>query len=435
KVQLAQAGKPVPNFDKVPRDYSLLLWYGIEPSVAADPTGWATRIPAMTLPIVREFTARRILDVPFDQLQDRMNAVVHVLSATNDDLVRTDILTGMREALAPVAKPKIPAQWTETFEALSRSQNETVTGLADELGVKFGDPRAISLLTATMNDAKLNPARRQLAIARLAPGKLPDFPANMRKLLADPAVRGTAIKALANYSDAEIPAAILKLYASFTPEEKADAVITLAGRKDGARALLAAIEKKDIPKRDVTAFAARQIRTLNDRALSAKLEAVWGTVKPASATRVARTAKLKALLTAEYMKSANLTAGKAIFTKTCATCHKLYGEGNDVGPDLTGSQRANLDYVLENVLDPNAIVPYDLKMTAFYLADGRVITGLLKKETPQAITVRTVNDTVILSPKDIDSRKGTNLSLMPEGLLDPMKDDEIRDLIAYLAKK
>ena len=85
---------------------------------------------------------------------------------------------------------------------------------------------------------------------------------------------------------------------------------------------------------------------------------------------------MKALLTPDYLKSADLNAGKAIFTKNCASCHKLNGEGNDVGPDLTGSQRANLDYVLENVLDPSAVVPGEYKMTAFYLNDGRVITGL-----------------------------------------------------------
>jgi putative heme-binding domain-containing protein len=135
------------------------------------------------------------------------------------------------------------------------------------------------------------------------------------------------------------------------------------------------------------------------------------------------------------VNTADPVNGKAVFTKSCASCHKLNGDGGDVGPDLTGSQRANLDYVLENVLDPSAVVPGEYKMTAFYLSDGRVVTGLLKKEAGQIVTVRTVNDTLQIPVKEIESRKPTNLSLMPEGLLDAMKDEEIRDLIAYLAKK
>ena len=112
---------------------------------------------------------------------------------------------------------------------------------------------------------------------------------------------------------------------------------------------------------------------------------------------------------------------------------KLFGEGGEVGPELTGSQRANLDYVLENVLDPNAVVPFDYKMTAFSLADGRVLTGLVRKETPTAVTVRTVNEEVTMPKADIESRKPTDLSVMPEGLLDQLTPTEVRALVAYLA--
>jgi putative membrane-bound dehydrogenase-like protein len=428
-------GRPVPSFGHVARDYALYLWYGVEPCVAAEPAKWAGRVPEMTLPLIREFTVRRLLDVPADLLSDRLNLVTGVLANTADVAVQQDILSGMRDALAAVQKPKIPAGWPELYEKLAASKTEAVNNLADELGIKFGDERAMTMLAFAMNNDKLTPARRQRAIALLAPTKRPEMAEAFRHLLVDPKVRGAAIKALALYSDAEIPSAIMKHYSSFTTEEKADAVITLAGRKDGALALLAAIGTKQIPKSDVSAFVARQMKALNDKAISALLEEVWGTVKPASATRAAQTAKLKGLLTPDYLKFADSKNGKAVFTKSCASCHKLNGEGGDVGPDLTGSQRANLDYVLENVLDPSAVVPGEYKMTAFYLSDGRVVTGLLKKEAGQTVTVRTVNDTLQIPAKEIDSRKPTNLSLMPEGLLDAMKDEEIRDLIAYLAKK
>jgi putative heme-binding domain-containing protein len=90
---------------------------------------------------------------------------------------------------------------------------------------------------------------------------------------------------------------------------------------------------------------------------------------------------------------------------------------------------------LENVLDPNTAVPSDYKMVQFNLLDGRVVTGLVKKETAQAVTVRTANEQIVIAKDDIEKRTPTNNSVMPEGLLDTLKDEEIRDLIAYLQKK
>ena len=159
-----------------------------------------------------------------------------------------------------------------------------------------------------------------------------------------------------------------------------------------ARALLKAVEAGSVPKADITAFTARQIAALKNKAVVAELEKVWGKVQPASANRTEQMKKYKALLSPETMKGANAATGKAVFTKNCATCHKMYGEGQAVGPELTGSQRTNLDYILENVVDPSAVVANEYKMTSFYLADGRIVQGIVKGESAAAVTVRTVNE-------------------------------------------
>lgn len=256
----------------------------------------------------------------------------------------------------------------------------------------------------------------------------------MHTLLTDPAVRSAAIRGLANYADDKTPAAVLDVYSKLTPEEKADAVQTLSSRAAYAAALLAAVEKGTVPKADITAFTARQIVSLKDKTLADKLKAVWGEVKPANTNRAADIAKYKSQLRPESVSAADAVKGKVLFAKHCGTCHKLFGEGQAVGPELTGSQRANLDYLLENVVDPNAVVPYDYKMTQFFLKDGRQVSGLVKKDTPQAVTVRTVNELLVIPVSDIESRKPTNNSVMPEGLLDQLKDDEIRNLVGYLSK-
>jgi putative heme-binding domain-containing protein len=100
---------------------------------------------------------------------------------------------------------------------------------------------------------------------------------------------------------------------------------------------------------------------------------------------------------------------------------------------LTGGQRRNLDYVLDNVLDPSAIVPRDYKVNVFRLADGRVVQGVIQEETPQVVTVQTANEMVRLPTAEIEARKESQLSMMPEGLFERLSPEEIRDLIAYLA--
>jgi putative membrane-bound dehydrogenase-like protein len=409
------------------RDTTLMLWYAIEPNVRVD-----TLKELGTLsPQVSGFVVRRLL-ADQDAFHRVLGQCVSQLKAEWPDEVKVAVLRAIRESLAGHRSVTPPEQWKACYDILVASRASDVREAAIELALLFGDERAIVALAFQATHHK-DPASRIRAIELLAPLKRSEFGDMLRKLLSDPAVRGAAVRGLAAYADAETPAAILKHYAEFTAAEKADAVQTLSSRPTFAAALLDAIAKGAVPRGDVTAFHARQIQALNDKVVSVKLATVWGTVKPASQTRAAQTAKLKALLTPDTLKAANPANGRGLFAKSCAACHKLFGEGGDVGPELTGSQRANLDYVLENVLDPNAVVPGEYRMTAFYLTDGRVVTGLVRRETPQAVTVRTANEEIVIPKGDIELRKATPNSVMPEGLLDQLKDDEVRDLVAYLA--
>jgi putative heme-binding domain-containing protein len=121
-----------------------------------------------------------------------------------------------------------------------------------------------------------------------------------------------------------------------------------------------------------------------------------------------------------------------MFAKTCQQCHMLYGVGGKVGPDITGSNRANLDYLLENIFDPSAVIPNDYKATVIDLKNGRTITGIVRGETPQAVTVITANETLTVPVKEIDTRKVSDVSMMPDDVVKPLSETEVRALIAYL---
>jgi putative heme-binding domain-containing protein len=155
-------------------------------------------------------------------------------------------------------------------------------------------------------------------------------------------------------------------------------------------------------------------------------------VRGSAADRKALMAEYKKMLTAPPKTPPDLAQGRAIFAKTCAQCHTLFGVGAKVGPDLTGSNRANLDYLLENIIDPSAVIPKEYTATVVEMKDGRVLTGIIRADTPVALTVVTVNETLTLPRKEVETLTVSKISMMPDDLLKQHKEDEVRALIAYL---
>jgi len=388
------------------------------------------------LQILRAIRARQFLHSHPPKMFDSLFPyLVDLLSAMNADTPRLDILRGIREGLTGRKEIAAPNNWAKVYAKLLQDGNNNVIREANAVAVLLGDKEAIAKLSKLVTDSTATTDDRRAAIELLRPLKLPEFAKTLRSLLDDPAVRIAAIRGLASFADAETPPAIIKAYPKFTTDEKLDAVQTLAARKEWANALLDAVEKKDVPRADIPVTTARQILALNDKALSTRLDSVWGKIAPASQARAALTKKWKEILTEDTLTKASVASGRALFTKHCGACHKMFGEGQAVGPELTGSQRSNLDYVLENVLDPSAVVPREFQMVNFTTTDDRVISGIVLRETKDAITIRTTNDQVILPTGDIATRKQTNVSIMPDGLFEQMKPEEVRDLVAYLRAK
>jgi putative heme-binding domain-containing protein len=85
------------------------------------------------------------------------------------------------------------------------------------------------------------------------------------------------------------------------------------------------------------------------------------------------------------------------------------------------------------VVYPSAVVAKEYQMTLVELKNGRVISGIIKEENDQALTMQTQNEAIVVPKKDIDTRTQLPVSMMPEGLLDKLTNEEIRDLVGYLA--
>jgi putative membrane-bound dehydrogenase-like protein len=406
----------------------LMIWYGIEPLALADQERFAGLVARAKIPMLREFGARRLASAPAG-----LDVAVRFLDRVNDSVIQADFLRGMYTALLGRRHVPMPKDWPAAFRKVERHSDTDAREKAMLLAVVFGDAQAVASLRKIVTDGSASASMRQSALQALVYQKNSDLVPVLQQLLGDRVLRRPALRALAAFADDATPRLILSRYPQFTEEEKSDAIQTMAARPAYARALLEALEQGTILRRDLTAFTVRQIQALKDRQLNEMLERVWGTIRPASQEKAALMAKYKGLLTPQYMKTADRSHGRAVFARTCASCHVLFDQGTKIGPELTGSQRSNLDYILENVLDPSAVVPQDYQVTIFYTKDGRVISGIVKQETEQVVTVQTQNESIPLPKNEIEQRTKSKLSMMPEGLLDKLSHEEVRDLIAYLA--
>ncbi|HZW34352.1 MAG TPA: PVC-type heme-binding CxxCH protein, partial [Isosphaeraceae bacterium] len=400
-------------------NHALLVWYGLEPLVARDrdrAVALLGRCPSLT---VCRFVARRLVAADADA---GLAALLPVLQGRPESYpsFHRDVLGGILEALLGRKRAAMPPRWPTTFAWLTERDDTDVRAKAAALGLVFGDPRAEASLRAVVADRANSTDSRRFALQCLVERRADGLAPLLFTLLDDPDLRAPAIRALAASHDPATPGSVLRRYPALSSSERDDAIATLASRPAWAMALLDAVAKGTVPRRDLNTTVARQILAFRAPNLTTALERTWGTLRPTAGDKTRLIAKYKGILASAALPAPDPDRGRALFGRICAQCHRLFGQGGDIGPDLTGSDRANPDYILENVLDPNASVGRDYTVTTVATRDGRLISGILRDQTPAALVIQTPSERINVSREDVEEVKGTNLSMMPEGQLDPL---------------
>ncbi|HTO02310.1 MAG TPA: c-type cytochrome, partial [Opitutus sp.] len=318
------------------------------------------------------------------------------------------------------------------YAKLSTSTDPQIVAKADAFAARFGDSNVIWAKRRVVADTFAPLPVRKAALAIVLEQRDFQIAPLYHKLLTEPGLRSDALRGLAAYDVPATPPAVIEAYPTFTAEEKRAALSLLAGRGSYARELLAAIKSDRIPSSDLDAAVIRQLGLLNDPEINQAVSGIWGVAHQTSESTAQEIARWKSVLTPERIAAANPSRGRATFMHSCASCHTIYGEGRHVGPELTGSNRADLDYVLVNVLDPNAIIGKDYLLTTIETNDGRTAAGIIQSQTANAVTLVNQAETTTLSRSNIKSLQQHELSLMPPGLLQGMSESDVADLVAYL---
>jgi putative heme-binding domain-containing protein len=428
-IATALAGRPEFAEDRV---LPLMIWYGIEPAVMESPERALAFARGSGMPKLSGFVARRFFE-DRSVKSASTDQIVELLRSSRDSKFLAAILSGISEALKNVQKPTAPASWSSIGSLLAGNSDPAVSDVARELSALFGDPGAIGNLRSRVSDTNIDVESRRQALQILLRTRTEDLNPLLVKLLDNSTFAPDAIRAMAAMGDAQTPALLIGRYPTFADNETRTEVINaLASRSAFATNLLAAVHRGLIPRKDVGPTQVRQLRSLKDPEIDSRLSTLWPQLDDSPSAKRELLTRYKTLLTPARLQTADPSVGRLVFKQTCALCHTLFGEGTKIGPELTGADRRNLDYLLQNILDPSAVVPENYRAWVITTKDDRVLNGILAGKTDHTVMFQTTSEKVVLQRSEIDSMTESQLSMMPEGLLQALTDQQVADLIAYL---
>jgi len=399
----------------------LLLWYGIEPIVSTDPVKAMYLSSISNIKKLKRYIARRLT------VENKLQPIVEEINNNTRD--RTLLLLGIRDGLESYPEVTTPDNWSPTYKKLRKIKGKE-SQLALDISILFGDKLAAETLVSFLKDKNSPINDKKKAILGLATQKRSELKNEISSLINDDQLRIETIRSVAYFDDDELAYLLLDNYPSYNQDEKLEILHVLASRPNFGTILLSSIENEEIPKKDVPTYLARLLlKTVGNRFL-----AVWGPVEGISPDIEKSFIKYRDLLSPKNLAKADIYEGKDLYASSCGSCHMMYGEGGNVGPDLTGANRGDIDYLLGNILTPSAVVKDNYKMTMISTEDGQFFSGVIEGENDRQVLLKIPNvDEPVSIPKSIIwDRETANMSMMPEGLLEFLSNDEVINIIAYL---
>jgi putative membrane-bound dehydrogenase-like protein len=454
-IQLASSAKRFPAHHGLPilqtlaqRDESLadgrlplMIWWGIE---THSETGrallrdWYRKGKTWAQPVFRETIAQRLMRrYAMAGGEKNLQSCADLLEAAPDQSAAKLLLTGLQLAFQGTSIPPLPERLAKQMDSLAAKAGK------DKLLMEVlrGNEKAIKQAIVVVADQSADPiARLELAKAFGSINQSVVVGALLKNLggSQQSALKRVSLLSLANYDDPRIPKTILSRYGATLPAEhgvRSTADRVLAGRLDWARQFLEKIDLAHIKAREVAPDVVQLLLQHKDPEINRKVAHHWPDLRSKSSKENQKEmARIKNLLS-DTGKPGDHIKGKAIFNERCASCHKLFGEGGSVAPDLTGYERNNLDFWLPGIIDPSLEIREGYVNYVAKTKDSRILVGVIVEQNPQAVTLRdATNQSVTLARSGIESLKASPVSLMPPGLLNGLTKRQLRDLFAFLSK-
>lgn len=321
--------------------------------------------------------------------------------------IQAALLCGFGEALTERIKPADRAQW--------RKQLDNVLTAAQQ--VAQDDARPLSERQSALQLLQFSTFATTGAL-------LVDFvdPRQPAELQAQ------AIRTLGRLRDVQVAKELLApaRYSAYSPGMREEVLGVVLAEPLYLSELLVALETEVLPPSALDAFRRRQLTQHREAAIRTRAEKLFGSI---GGDRAQIYADLKSVVTL----AAKASEGKKVFTRACASCHRLDREGFAVGPDLFGIRNQPKEAILLHVIVPDQEITAGFGAYTAILSDGRTLTGLIVAESPTTVTLRMPQGKEeSLLRSEIEELVASKLSLMPQGLEQNITRQEFADLLAYL---
>ncbi|MCA9416446.1 MAG: c-type cytochrome, partial [Candidatus Omnitrophica bacterium] len=227
--------------------------------------------------------------------------------------------------------------------------------------------------------------------------------------------------------------ALLTLYREAPADRQSKILEVILSKEALALAFLKDVEAGEISAEPITVDQIRRVAFFENPEIDRIVEDHWGAVKVG--TPEEKLAEMRRLNNDLRAGEGDPNHGKELFTKVCAVCHKLNGEGAEIGPDLTHSNRTDRDFLLVSLVDPSLVVRKEFLQFIVTTSDEGLYNGVVVEKTPGSLTLANANgEKTTLNLEDVEDIRESDLSLMPENLLQELQPQDLRDLFAYLQK-
>lgn len=406
----------------------MLSWWALEAKAESDRDAIVRLLSDAQVrkrPIVQQVILERIMQ-RWAMAGGRANlmAAATLLQQANTDAAR--LLTGLDKGFAGRAAEAVPDELRQAVFAHWMRGEPTAQRT---LGLRLGHKPAIEAALQVLADPKADRVTQQGILKVLGEIAVPQaVPTLVRMLETSPALQADTLAALGRYDDAAIAEHIVTLKLHRTPA----GMDLLAGRPAWAKRLIEEIAAKRLDGRSIPLETVRKLALHQELAddITQHFGRVSGATAKEKQTEMVRYASLL------KRGKGDAAAGAAIYKNACGKCHKLFGEGGNVGPDLTGYERSNMLYWLENIVDPSAVIREEYMSFIIRTTNGQTLTGLISGQDKTTVTLKDAEGREIrLARTRIEDLRASPQSIMPEGQLRELSDQQVRDLFAYLMSK
>jgi putative membrane-bound dehydrogenase-like protein len=244
-------------------------------------------------------------------------------------------------------------------------------------------------------------------------------------------IKVSALDVLARFDSSQVTESLVDIYPDVSPIVRSRVCQLLLSRPHSAQILLALVDQGKLKPKQIPLDQLSRLSVHHDQAIDRLVQKHWGNIGPGTSEE--KLATMRRFNNDLRAASGNRIPGKALFKKHCGICHRLHGEGNQIGPDLTSANRNDRAALLGNIVDPSAVIRREYLAHIVQTDSGQVLTGLLAEQDAAHIRLLDAkNEQTQISRDQIETLEPSNISLMPERILDSLSHQELRDLFAYL---